>query len=73
MRRMAQHEKHVPAYPVQNALTTEIRKAAGAANRPDFMSLWAGQAAGMGRRRLEGVPAAELVRQLAEETRAALG
>lgn len=71
MLRMAQYEQDVPAYPVQNALTTEIRKAAGAANRPDFMSLWAGQAAGMSRRRAEAIPAADLVRALADETRAA--
>jgi nitronate monooxygenase len=72
-RRMAEHEQHVPAYPIQNALTMEIRKAAGTANRPDFISLWAGQAAGMSARRPEGIHAAALVKQLAEETEAALG
>lgn len=71
--RMAQYEQDVPAYPIQNALTTEIRKAAAAANRTDFMSLWAGQAGGMSRRRAEAIPAAELVRVLAEETSAAFG
>jgi nitronate monooxygenase len=73
IRQMAEHEQHVPAYPIQNALTTEIRKAAGTANRPDFISLWAGQAAGMSARRPEGIHAAALVRQLAEEANAALG
>lgn len=73
IRRMAEHEQHVPAYPIQNALTIEIRKAAGAANRPDFISLWAGQAAGMSAQRPEDIPAAALVRQLAGETNAAFG
>ena len=72
MRRMARYEQQCPAYPVQNALTTEIRKAAGAANRPDFISLWAGQAAGLSRLRAEGIPAAALVRLLAAETGALL-
>lgn len=73
VRRMAGYEQQLPAYPVQNALTTEIRKAAGAANRPDFISLWAGQAAGLSRLRAEGISAAALVRFLAEETSALLG
>jgi nitronate monooxygenase len=73
IRRMAEFEQHVPAYPVQNALTTEIRKAAGAANRADFISMWAGQAAGLSRQRDEGIPAAELVQTLAEETAIAFG
>ncbi|GAB7536800.1 NAD(P)H-dependent flavin oxidoreductase [Burkholderia sp. 3C] len=73
MLRMAEYEVEVPAYPVQNALTTEIRKAAGAADRPEFLSLWAGQAAGLSRRREAGIPAAALVQALAEETAVALG
>ncbi|WP_323120849.1 NAD(P)H-dependent flavin oxidoreductase [Burkholderia alba] len=73
MRHMAAHEQDVPAYPVQNALTLEIRKAAGAANRPDFISLWAGQAAGMSGRRAARIPAAALVQDLADETRDAFG
>lgn len=32
------------AFPVQNALTNDIRKAAAEKNRPEYMSLWAGQA-----------------------------
>ncbi|MEK6425150.1 MAG: nitronate monooxygenase [Burkholderia gladioli] len=73
MLRMAEHEREVPAYPVQNALTAEIRKAAGAANRPEFLSLWAGQAAGLSRLREAGISAAALVHALAEETAVALG
>ncbi|MCA7999919.1 NAD(P)H-dependent flavin oxidoreductase [Burkholderia metallica] len=73
MHRMAEFEQHVPAYPIQNALTTEIRKAAGAANRTDFISMWAGQAAGLSRRRDDGIPAAALVRVLADETATIFG
>lgn len=72
VRRMTPHEASLPAYPVQNALTTEIRKAAAAANRPDYLSLWAGQAAGMTRARAPGIHAAELVAQLVREADAAL-
>ena len=36
-------EAEVPAYPVQNALTQELRAAAGKAGRSEFLSLWAGQ------------------------------
>ena len=61
-------EDEIPAYPIQNALTRPIRQAAAKANRPEFMSLWAGQAAGMSR----GLPAAELVAALVKETIAAL-
>jgi nitronate monooxygenase len=73
VRRMAPYESSLPAYPVQNALTAEIRKAAAAANRPDYLSLWAGQAAGMSRAREPGIHAADLVAQLVRETRAARG
>lgn len=72
MQRMAPHEAELPAYPVQNALTADIRQAAGKANRMEFMSLWAGQAAGLSRTRAVGIGATELVGQLADETRAAL-
>ena len=71
-RRMAAHEAELPAYPIQNALTAEIRQAAAKANRMEFISLWAGQAAGLSRLRAPGIGAAELVAQLADETRAAL-
>ncbi len=55
-------------YPVQNALTTPLRKAAGAAGRADLLALWAGQAAPLARR----LPAAEVLRLLVEETDATL-
>lgn len=69
MDEMAAHEDDLPPYPVQNALTGDIRAAAAKQNRPEFMSLWAGQGVAMAR----DLPAAEVVRLLAEETQAALG
>lgn len=73
VRRMTPHEAGLPAYPVQNALTAEIRKAAAAANRPEYLSLWAGQAAGLSRARAPGIHAADLIAQLIEETLVARG
>ncbi len=73
MLRMAEHAHAVPAYPVTNALTTEIRKAASAADRTEFLSLWAGQAAGLSRRRPSGIGAGALVQALAVESAAAFG
>jgi nitronate monooxygenase len=69
MRRLTPAVDHVPPYPIQNALTGPIRKASGAANNPEYLSLWAGQAASMSR----GLPAADLFAALVQETRAALG
>ncbi|MGH9689815.1 MAG: NAD(P)H-dependent flavin oxidoreductase [Candidatus Acidiferrales bacterium] len=68
MTRLSPVEDEIPPYPIQNALTRPTRQAAAKANRPEFMSLWAGQAASMSR----GLPAAELVATLVRETIAAL-
>ena len=68
MRRMAAHANEMPAYPVQNALTGAMRAAAGRANLPQYMSLWAGQGVAMSR----GLPAAELMQRLERELRGAL-
>jgi len=40
----------IPDYPIQNAWTKDVRAAAGAKGRAEFMSLWAGQAATLARR-----------------------
>ncbi|WP_438011670.1 nitronate monooxygenase [Sorangium sp. So ce321] len=61
---MTPHEADVPAYPVQNWLTQPIRRAAAAADREDYLSLWAGQSAALARPR----PAADLVAALVEQT-----
>lgn len=66
--RMQPYEALVPPYPIQNALTAEIRQAAARAGRLEFMSLWAGQAASLCR----SLPAAMLVETLVRETQEAL-
>ncbi|QQZ59332.1 DUF561 domain-containing protein [Paenibacillus sonchi] len=56
---MDQYPGTIPAYPIQNALTQTIRRAAAKANNPEYMSLWAGQ----GLRLANGQSAAEIVKQ----------
>jgi nitronate monooxygenase len=61
---LAPYDRELPPYPVQNALTRDIRSAAAKQDKADYLSLWAGQAAALSR----GVSAAELVASLVEET-----
>jgi nitronate monooxygenase len=68
MRRLSPVEEEIPPYPIQNALTGAIRRAAARADRAEFLSLWAGQAASMGRE----VAAEELMSALVRETMAAM-
>ena len=68
MQRLAPHEAAVPAYPVQNALTGPLRKAAASQGRADYLSLWAGQGVAAAR----ALPAQQLVALLAQEWQAAL-
>jgi nitronate monooxygenase len=58
----------IAPYPVQNALTRDIRTAAAKAARPEFLSLWAGQGIALSR----ALPAAALTQALIEETERAL-
>jgi len=53
----------LPPYPILNALTAPLRRAAAAAGRGDLLSEWCGQAAA----RVRPMPAAELVRVLMDE------
>lgn len=55
-------------FPLQNTLTRPMRSAATAGDRPEFLSLWAGQGLTLARR----LPAAELVARLVAETDAVL-
>jgi nitronate monooxygenase len=55
------------SYPVLNALTAPLRRAAAAAGRGDLLSEWCGQAASLVRPQ----PAAELVARLMHEYRLA--
>jgi nitronate monooxygenase len=52
------------AFPAQNAVTGKLRQASAQAGKPDFVALWAGQAAPLAR----ALPAAELIAKLAAET-----
>ena len=62
--------KHFPqiAFPAQNLLTGKLRQASAKAGNPDFCALWAGQAVALAR----ALPAAQLIRELEQETIAAL-
>jgi nitronate monooxygenase len=50
MREMNAHEPNIPPYPIQNALTQELRAAAGKAGSAEALSLWAGQSVALARR-----------------------
>jgi nitronate monooxygenase len=56
------------AFPAQNGVTGRLRQASARAGKPDFIALWAGQAAPLAR----ALPAAELIRLLNEEAIAAI-
>ena len=58
----------IPEYPVQNRLTQDIRAAANAQGRAEYVSLWAGQAAGLA----TTDPAGDVVRRLQRELEALL-
>jgi nitronate monooxygenase len=64
MTMLAPHDHELPSYPVQNALTRDIRMAAAKEQRSEYLSMWAGQAAALSRESGAG----ELVRKLVEET-----
>ena len=58
----------IPEYPVQNRLTQDIRAAANAQGKAEYVSLWAGQAAGLA----TTDPAGDVVRRLHRELEALL-
>lgn len=53
----------LPQYPIQNALTRDIRSAAAQQNNPEYMSLWAGQGVRLASTRDAG----EIVRSCMQE------
>ncbi|WP_298213067.1 nitronate monooxygenase [Acidovorax sp.] len=67
MDRLRADERTVPPYPIQNALTGALRRAAAQAGRADHLSLWAGQ----GVAQVRPLPAAELMAVLEQELQAA--
>ena len=68
MREFRATEKDIPVYPVQNALTSELRAASAKAGSPDALSLWAGQ----GVNAIRELPAADLTRLLWDEAQNAI-
>jgi nitronate monooxygenase len=62
---MTEHPGAPAAYPEVHYLTYPLRQAARAAGDPDLVNLWAGQAFPL----TTGVPAADLVRHLADDAR----
>lgn len=57
------------AFPAQNSVTGRLRAASAKAGKPDFIALWAGQAAPLAR----ALPAAQLIDQLQRELTQSLG
>lgn len=66
LREMA--DKEIPPYPIQNALTQELRAASARAGRSDMLSLWAGQ----GVHAIREGRTTDLVRIFWDEARAAM-
>lgn len=64
MTRLLPYDHELPSYPIQNALTKDIRAAAAKNQRGEYMSMWAGQAASLSRE----MSASELLLQLVAET-----
>jgi nitronate monooxygenase len=50
MREMSVYETQLPSYPIQNWFLGPLRQAAAQRNRPEYLALWAGQAASLSRR-----------------------
>ncbi|MFC4099109.1 NAD(P)H-dependent flavin oxidoreductase [Paenibacillus xanthanilyticus] len=63
MKAMRDYPGAVPAYPLQHALTRDIRQAAAKASNPAYMSLWAGQGLRLAREHA----AADIVEQSVEQ------
>lgn len=68
MQAMQPYEAQLPQYPVFNALTGEMRRAAALQDRAGLLSLWAGQGVGA----MRSLPAGALVQALREELQQAL-
>jgi nitronate monooxygenase len=68
MREMAERDAPQLAFPAQNSVTGKLRQASAKAGKPDFIAMWAGQAAPLSR----ALPAAELIAQLERESLAAI-
>lgn len=60
-------ENDLPDFPLMNTVTGPLRKESAAADSPDFIALWSGQAVGLNR--VSSV--SELIQALIEEAEAA--
>jgi len=60
IRNMIAHENDILDYPIQNALTSEMRKISSQQNNPEFMSLYAGQGAHL----CKSISASDLIAEL---------
>lgn len=57
------HDDIIPDYPIQNAYTRDIRRAAAVKNKPEYMSLWAGSFAYLAKPK----PASDIVKDLVDK------
>lgn len=64
---MEKHQHHLPAYPIQNTLTKGIRAEAAKQDRPDMMSLWAGQNPGSTEQKTAKTMIGNIVHQVEEK------
>jgi nitronate monooxygenase len=60
---MTPYEDDIPAFPIPNSLTRDIRVAAVQQGKTEFLPMWAGQAS----RLCKAVPAAKLVAEIVQE------
>ncbi|WP_044337115.1 NAD(P)H-dependent flavin oxidoreductase [Rossellomorea aquimaris] len=68
-REMQEYKNQLPSYPIQNALTKELRKQAGRQGVPELMSLWSGQSPRLSRE----VSAKELLESIVSRVGKTLG
>lgn len=73
MREVGPLSDQAPAFPTAGGALVPLRAATEGQGSGDFMSLWAGQAAGLGRAVAQGLGAQALTQRLAREALARLG
>lgn len=62
--KMKVYEGELPKYPIQNALTSPIRREAAKQNRPEWMSLWCGQSPILSKRQDASEVISEMLSQI---------
>lgn len=66
---MQNGRQEIPAYPIQNVLTRDIRQEDAKQNKPEYMSLWAGQASRMSKSQSVSDLINELLAQVSQSMR----